>query len=261
MTIYDELIKEALQTGVIICGAKGCGKSNSAKVLASELIKNPNIQVRIFDTVQNWVHGFESILYQKINENTGQLYIGERNVLYDLELLDLEKVMETIGTIVTYDYSKQRILKSKNEMKKWIVYFIEEAQNVLGTYSLSKESGKLWVKMISESRNFNMAFIFVAQRMSDVSTKVIERANGYCFGRTSGDNDKKKIARIVGDAIIETRLENEEWIRISGDKISDEVTKLVSGEFIYFNGKVGKYIKFPLYSSNTTPIKISNGEY
>jgi len=254
-----EILQEILDTGIVLAGAKKCGKSNASKVLASEIIKeHPNIQVRIFDTCQNWVHGFEPVLCQKINDETRYLYTGKRNVLYDIELMDMEKIMDDIGKIVSHDYNEQRLLKTQNKMDRWIVYFIEEAQNVLGTYSLSRESGKLWIKMISEGRNFNMAFVFIGQRLADISTKVIERANGYLFGRTFGDNDKKKITRIVGDAIMDKGLgDNEDYIKITGNKIVEEVSKLETGEFIYFNGKVGRHIKFPCYTSDSTPIPLS----
>ena len=253
-----EILQEMLDTGIVIAGAKKCGKSNASKVLASEIIKNyPNIQVRIFDSCNNWVHGFESVLCQKINDETRYLYTGKRNVLYDIELLDIEKIMGDIGKIVSHDYSEQRLLKTQNKMEKWIIYFIEEAQNVLGTYSLSRDSGKLWVKMVSEGRNFNMAFVFIGQRMAEISTKVIERSNGYLLGRCGGDNDKKKIARIVGNAVIETKLENDEWLRVTGDKISEEVSRLETGEFVYFNGKTGRLIKFPEYKTESKPISLS----
>lgn len=256
--LTKEILQEMLDTGIVLAGAKKCGKSNASKVFASEIVKEyPNIQVRIFDTCQNWVHGFEPVLCQKINDETRYLYTGKRNVLYDIELMDIEKIMDDIGKIVSHDYNEQRLLKTQNKMERWIVYFIEEAQNVLGTYSLSRESGKLWIKMISEGRNFNMAFVFIGQRMADISTKVIERANGYLFGRTSGDNDRKKINRIVGNATISTRLENEEWIRLSGNKISEEISTLNTGEFIYFNGKEGRFIKFPNYVNASTPIPLS----
>lgn len=256
--LNSEIIKEMLQTGVVIAGAKGCGKSNAAKVLSSEIIKIPNIQCRIFDSCQNWKHGFDSsVICQTINEDTRSLYIGDKNVLYDIELMDIERTMDVIGKIVSYDYSVQRRLKAINKMERYIVYLIEEAQNILGTYSLSRESGKLWIKMVSEGRNFNMAFVFIGQRMADISTKVIERANGYLFGRTSGDNDRKKINRIIGNATISTRLENEEWIRLSGNKISEEISTLNTGEFIYFNGKEGRFIKFPNYVNASTPIPLS----
>lgn len=258
MVLTNEIIQEILDTGLIVVGSKKCGKSNASKILASEIIKGyPKIQCRIFDSCQNWVHGFEPIIYQKIDEETRYLYDGEQNVLYDIELMDTSRIMEIIGTVAQIDFKKQRLLKSANQMDKWIVYFIEEAQNVLGTYSLSKDSGKFWMKIISEGRNFNMAFIMIGQRMADISAKVIERAQGYLYGKTSGDNDKNKIRRIVGDAIISQQQDAGEWVRVSGDKITNEVSRLNMGEFIYFNGKNGRFMKFAEYQTTTAPILCS----
>jgi hypothetical protein len=257
MVLTNEIIQEILDTGLIVVGSKKCGKSNASKILASEIIKNyPNIQCRIFDSCQNWIHLFEPIVCQKIDGDTRYLYTGDQSVLYDIGLMDTEQIMESIGVLMQNDFNKQRLLKSVNRMDKWIVYFIEEAQNVLGTFSLSKTTGKLWIKVISEGRNFNMAFILIGQRMADISAKAIERAQGYLFGKTSGDNDRRKIKRIVGDAIISEHLEGEEWIRRSGDEIVNEVPRLDTGEFIYFNGKNGRYMKFSEYPNKTTPIPL-----
>lgn len=258
MKLNTEIIQEILDTGLIVVGAKKCGKSNASKIIATEIIRNQNnIQCRIFDSCQNWIHSFEPIIAQRINEETRYLYTGDRSVLYDIEYIDVERIMEAIGMIVEYDLDKQRKLKRVDMMDRWTMFFIEEAQNVLGTYSLSRESGKLWVKAISEGRNFHMAFVMVGQRIADISTKVIERAQGYLFGRTSGDNDRKKIKRIVGNAKITETINNDgDWIRITGNEIADEVAKLETGEFIYFNGKQGRLIQFPLYNADTKPINV-----
>jgi hypothetical protein len=255
MELNKEIIAEVLDTGLIVLGAKKAGKSNAAKVLATDIINNyPNIQCRIFDTCQNWLHGFEPIICQKIIEDTRYLYTEDKHVLYDIALMDIDEIMESIGAIAFYDYNRQRLLKSVGQLEnKWIVYVIEEAQNILGNYSLMKKSGKLWLKVISEARNFNMAFIMIGQRAADISAKAVERAQGYLFGRAGGDNDKKKIGRIVGNATIKEELRKAKWIRVQGDKIVDIVPKLNLGEFVYFNGNSGRVIQFPEYTTKTVP--------
>jgi len=251
-----EIIQEILDTGLIIIGSKKCGKSNSAKVLASEIIRGyPNIQCRIFDSCQVWVHEFDPILYHRINDNIRFLYIGNKHILYNIEYLDPELRMKAIESIVRYDRKQQEELKWKGQMNRWIVYIIEEAQNILGRYALSRESGKYWCTFISEGRNFNQAFVMIGQRAADISAQIIERAQGYLFGRASGDNDKSKIKRIVGKrARMVNQLVDDEWIKITGDKIAEETGQLQVGELIYFNGEKGSMIKFPEYKSGTKPI-------
>jgi len=253
--LTNEIIQEILDTGLIILGAKKCGKSNTAKIIASEMIKNPNFHIRIFDPCNNWVHEFEPIVYTRMNEDTRYYYSGNKNVLYDLEYVDAEEAMVRIGQIVLDDYEKQRWLKNNGGMKKWVINFIEEAQDVLGRYSLSRNTGKLWMKLVSQGRNFNLAFVMIGQRGSDLSASVVERAQGYLFGRASGENDRRKIRRIVGDARIKEQYgDGEEWKRVTGEEIADEVARLDRGQFIYFNGQFGRLIQFPLYKSDNKPL-------
>ena len=119
-------------------------------------------------------------------------------------------------------------------MNNWIVFIIEESQNVLGTIGRND----VWSTYISEARNLNMAFIFLARRMAQVSTKAVENCRGYFFGKTSGDNDLKKIRRMTTDVV------------------RDEVPKLGLYDFIYWNGVYAKkVINIPKYEADSHPIR------
>ena len=87
-----------------------------------------------------------------------------------------------------------------------------------------------------------MGFIFIGQRLADISTKVVERAQGYLFGRTTGDNDLQKIRRICGKS----------------SEVHLKVSRLGLGEFIYWNGVTAKQVKFKKYDSKgKTPFNVS----
>lgn len=236
-----EVLKNILETSLIVVGAKQHGKSNSVKVIGREIIKQQAIpiQVKIFDTCQNWVHEFEPIPYQTINDDTRLVYGGKKHILFDIELMDIEKIMKFTGEVIKRDYIQQRELKRKmggKHFMEWKLYIIEEAQNILGSYSLTRQDGKMWLKMVSESANFNMGFIFIGQRMSDISAKIIERAQGYLFGRATGDNDIAKIRRKCGKDL----------------GIHEDVKTLKRGEFIYYFGKRLPF-NCPKYDGKTKP--------
>lgn len=196
---------------------------------------------------QNLVHGFEPIFYQHINYDTrvpDDIYFGDDHFLYDIELSNVDEIKEIIGMIATTDFELQREYKKEYVMDNWILYCIEEAQNVIGTHALNGQSGKAWLKMISESRNFNMNFIFIAQRLADVSTKAVERCQGYLMGRMTGDNDLKKVQRICGKEI----------------DVSTIIPKLELGEYIYWNGiEAIRIVDTPKYDISTKPIKWRGG--
>jgi hypothetical protein len=73
---------------------------------------------------------------------------------------------------------------------------IEEVQNVLGSYSLSGNSGKFWLKEVSEGRNYGQYMIGLGQRFADISAKVVERTRYFLLGAISGENDANKIRRM-----------------------------------------------------------------
>lgn len=239
--IPEEVLKNILDTGLVVVGSKGTGKSNVVKCIVSEIIKrNLNIQCKIFDTCCNWRNSFEPIPMQELNESSylTPIYNGKESILFDVQYDDPELIEQKIGEMVYIDFRDNRLKKNiYGSIPDWKLYIIEEAQNVLNTYSLNKKDGRMWLKSISEGRNFNLGFIFIGQRLADISTKVIERAQGYLFGKMTGDNDLKKVKDICSK------------------KIANRVKELKQGEFIYYSGK--KQIQLllaPEYTSNTKPI-------
>lgn len=224
--IFNEIqLEDILRLGVVIVGLPDCGKTNLAKILAYELKEDQKFskQLKIFDTCLNWQFKFDSVLFQEINHKTRLIYNGLQHVLYNVNIKDAQKVMQIIGKIALNDYDKQYQLKTmqKGNVDHWKVYIIEEAQNILSTYALSSKSGKLWLKLVSEGRNFGLSFVFIGQRLADISTQAIERKNAYFFGKMLGDNDLAKIKRICG----------------SKSKIDYDVSRLDDkGEFVYYNG-------------------------
>jgi len=240
--LSNELLSTIKRSGLIITGGRGQGKSNLAKVIASQIIRsNPDIQVKITDSTQSWSHGFEPIEFQYINEDTlvGDIYFGERNFLYDIELVGVDDILDTITSICMSDFGLQRLFKKEDLMEdSWILYVIEEAQNVIGSYALNGKSGKGFLKLISESRNFNMNLILITQRLSDVSTKAVERCSTYAFSKMTGDNDLKKVQRICG--------------KESG--VAETLPKLGVGEFILWNGDHASKLNVPLYNPVTKPM-------
>ena len=240
----DWFVREMFRAGLLVCGGPGTGKSNVSKVILSQLIGGsiPDVQVKITDSAQIWIHGFEPIIYQHINEDTifpNDIYLGDDHILYDLEFWDFDMVRDTIGNLVSTDYDIQRLYKKEDLMDNHIVWCIEEAQNILGRYVLTGNSGKRWLKLISEMRNFNISFVWIGQRISDVATQAIERVQNYLIGKSVGDNDLRKIQRICG----------------SDSGVHEMVPRLEVGQFIYWNGSQAyRVTDVPLYRPTTKPI-------
>lgn len=238
----DDRIKDhIMSTGVGLFGSGKCGKTNLAKILASQLHTDENIQLKIFDKAQNWVHEFEQINYQDLTLHTLEregFYFGDQPILFNCKINNPRDIRKVISEIVNYDYEYHWELKEIDEMNRWIVYFIEEAQNILGTIG----SYDIWNTFISEGRNFNMAFVFIARRMAQVSTKARENMQSFIWGRMLGENDLRKVKSVAGRDIMEA------------------VASLPRYEFIYYNaGEAYRINNVPLYTANGRPRRV-NGD-
>lgn len=228
------LKNEILSTGLLVTGSGKCGKTNLVKLIARQLMNDNSLQLKLVDTVQNWVHEFGNILYQDLNEKTlaeEGFYFGDQSILFNAKILTPKDIKYTISEIVRYDYEYQWALKSEGLMDRSIIFIIEEAQNILGTIGLNDP----WNTYISTGRNLNMAFIFIGRRMAQVSARARENVQGYIWGRIGGELDLDRVSRTAGDAVAAT------------------LPTLKVGEFIYYTGnKAYKIVDVPLYIPDGT---------
>lgn len=235
----DVILNGILKTGLVVVGGKDTGKSNAGKVIASEIIRNQPlpIQVKFFDTASNLRWNFDPILYQSIDEKTRYFYDGNEHILFDIALVDEVDILSFIERVILTDYYRMRERKEElgGHIDKWILYMCEESQNLIGSYSLMRREGIRLLKFFSEGRNFNQSYILIGQRLADVSTKAIERCNGYLFGKMTGDNDIAKLKRIVG----------------RDSAIVNDIKKLEveKGQFLFYNGNSTYDFNCPKYDS------------
>ena len=186
---------------------------------------------------------FEAIKCQLINEQSRFIYGGDEHILFDLDFIEEEDVFNFIEKVILNDYINQRRRKAElgGHNDKWFVYLIEEAQNILGSFSLMRRSGRRLLKLMSESRNFGLTYILIGQRLAEMSTRAIERRHSYLFGRMTGDNDISKLKRIVGrDSIIIKEVKN---------------LDVAKGQFLFYNGSSVYDFNCPKYDNkNQKPI-------
>ncbi len=237
--IPDDLLNEVLKTGLVVVGGKGTGKSNAVKVITREILRRNIATVKIFDQALNWMFDFGHLEYQLI----GELSILDNidNCIYDMTLIDDPQTINTlIRRSVSVDFHNLARLKllSGGIVNKWILYIVEEAQNVIGSSALRGRENRFWLKAISTGRNLGLSFIFIGQRLADISSKATERCHAYLIGKMLGDNDLRKLRSITN--------KNLTW----------KVKGLEVGEFYYYNGQT-ELLQFPLFngykSSEYTP--------
>jgi hypothetical protein len=162
--------------------------------------------------------------------------------------VDSNMTNKAIGEIVMNDFINKPNIKKENQGENTYtnIYIIEEIQNVLGSYAMTGDIGRFWLKMASECANYGQVMIGIGQRLGDISAKFVERTKYFMFGSLSGDNDLKKIQRMAGE---------------DGDKLGDAITQLKFGEFLFWDkvGKTADVIGFPKFEQNEKPYQYVNG--
>lgn len=240
--IPRRILEDILSHKCSIIADNQMGKTNLSKLIISEMVKqNLPVQNKIFDVAQTWRHNFLSTFkFQEINEATRKVWTGDENILYDIAYEDSEQIMQFMGNEVMEDYRKAREAKkaANGKLGNWILYTLEESQNSLGSYALNKISGRLWLKAISESANFNLSFLFIGQRASDISAKAVERAQSRFIGRTTGDNNTRKLRGLIGSKSGMTEL---------GQPLHEVAKTLKVGQFIYWSGSEAYMFECPRF--------------
>lgn len=210
-----DFYEEIKESGCIICGTIGCGKTNFAKQLARQLVNeyaDKDAIIRIFDVVGNWLFNFDGDVPSQNVYNANELRINAKVMVYRLNLKTESERIEFIKNVFEKDLERQKRLFDKFEGDKTklpkIIYIVEEANTILSTYSIREGFFKDFVAF---SRNFNIASIYVMQRLSDSSPKVIERIPNIAIGKTVGSNDLRRIKDIIPKKHSKTANFSKKW--------------------------------------------------
>jgi ABC-type dipeptide/oligopeptide/nickel transport system ATPase component len=234
---------------LMIIGLGGTGKTNTAMHIVHYLMskaeyKDGKIIIRLGDSANVWKLKFDRIPYVDITKKPS-IPDNEGTLLLDLGYLSNAKNVALLENLVKQDYYIQRELMDKNNGQTPIkrIYVFEEIQNLFGSYKRSD----FWLKIWSESRNYGQYFIGLAQRLSDVSTKIVERTKYMLIGSLSGDNDLGKVRRMFG--------------KETGERVINIVMTLKRGEFLLIdkdNTDNSLKIYFPKFEQNGKPYEYDN---
>jgi GTPase SAR1 family protein len=243
--MMNEIVEHLIGNGkLMVIGLGGTGKTNTTMHIVRWLMqmlqyKAGNMVIRIGDSANVWKLKFDKIPYVDITKK-GSIPENEKTVLLDLGYLDGSKNVAILQNLIGEDYYSQRELMNKNHGQTPImrIYVLEEVQNLFGSYKRSD----FWLKIWSESRNYGQYFIGLAQRLSDVSTRIVERTKYMLIGSLSGDNDLAKIRRMFG--------------KTTGESVINKIQALQRGEFLLIdtqNSESSFKIYFPEFIQNGSP--------
>lgn len=256
--------------GVHLCGSKGYGKSVALKHIAWFYAQQPDTTVLICDTIQNWIHSFDTCQYYTVKENAvteisrnvelhedmGYLtwakqyridsepfeYLEDmlkrkrRLILYNVELQEIDLVGVFQAKIIDYLYQKQRIQKKywKDKLPHQYVIISEETEAVFDTTILDRKIMNRTRKQYSEMANLRISMFSCSQRLTEVSLKFRGKMDSYLLTKSSLEDWDSRLTRIL---------------RFS--KHRNEIPNLPIG--IFLDTKTDTLVQFPDFKPNGFP--------
>lgn len=250
--ILLKILKALVENGkLIVVGLGGHGKTIATMHITRMLLNSQDYRdgkfiIKICDSANVWKWKFDKIPFINMVK-TRNIPEEEKVLLLDLGFTDTDRNTQIVENLMRGDYLQQREMMNANSGQLPIrrIYIIEEIQNILGSYSLSGNSGKFWLKETSEGRNFGQYMIGLGQRFADISAKVVERTRYFLLGAISGENDANKIRRMFssdrGARVVNCLLGLEPHQFLFLDKENPELSaKIYFPDFIQ-NGKPFEY--------------------
>lgn len=236
---YEEKIQKVLENSVDLTfvSEKGHGKTWASENLAKKIIEDPNNRLIVFESFPKWINEFPDASFMEIPqdwitqtdktidlENTwirheknyslknedlvNQFLNKNRHCIFLVNSDDIEAIAFFCYSIVYKFYRRKYDMLRKGYPIKENVYFIlEEAQNSLDRFVLTKGLFNRYRKLFSEARNMGLHWILITQRLQDLSTYFRCRTS-LAIGKISLDDWDLKLGRMlkplqIGKSILE----------------------------------------------------------
>lgn len=216
---------------ILVTGISGSGKSNAAKVIVEELVKN-NIPVIVIDTESE---------YASLKEITDRILVlggSYRDIdVEDVAFEDLIEVFFASGINIVLDIGERRKTEKLGITKDFTELLYDKALYYKKPFFLVFEECNLFAPEIAESKGIptlsickdisergrkrGIHSIWITQRTARLSKDVIGNCNIRLIGRIVQENDIAKIKPILKDANIpesEIMELQQEFFLIAGNK-------------------------------------------
>ncbi|SDK90116.1 AAA-like domain-containing protein [Natronorubrum texcoconense] len=199
-------VVELLTGRGFVTGKSGSGKSNTASVIAEELLES-GFPLLIVDTDGEY-YGLKEE-YEMLHAGADEecdIQIGpehaeqmaslalEENVPVILDVsgyLDEEVADELLRKI-----ARQLFVKEK-KLKKPFLLVVEEVHEYIPEGGGMGETGRLLIKISKRGRKHGLGILGISQRPADVKKDFITQANWLVWHRLTWDNDTNVVGRII----------------------------------------------------------------
>jgi len=199
-------VVEILTGRGFVTGKSGSGKSNTASVLAEELL-DAGYPLLVVDTDGEY-YGLKEE-YEMLHAGADEecdIQIGpehaEQMATLALEenvpvILDVSGYLdEDVADELLKKIARQLFIKEK-KLKKPFLLIVEEVHEYIPEGGGVGETGKLLIKISKRGRKHGLGILGISQRPADVKKDFITQANWLVWHRLTWDNDTKVVGRII----------------------------------------------------------------
>ena len=199
-------VVELLTGRGFVTGKSGSGKSNTASVIAEELLE-AGFPLLIVDTDGEY-YGLKEE-YEMLHAGADEecdIQIGpehaEQMATLALEenvpiILDVSGYLdEEVADELLRETARQLFVKEK-KLKKPFLLVVEEVHEYIPEGGGMGETGKLLIKIGKRGRKHGLGILGISQRPADVKKDFITQANWLVWHRLTWDNDTKVVGRII----------------------------------------------------------------
>ena len=227
--MIDQIIRDIMQTHIILNAEAGHGKSTSLMTIIQQLKQqNPETIIKVFDVSQAWFHRAPLTHRQRIGRDTDFENIPD--CVYETGALTEDERRLFVASIIRQDYDQRRDAKYDNPFVKFprAVYVFEEADTYFDSASLNKkdEASATLRDFIKVGRNFGMrAFCVATAAVGELGTK-LRRRSKHLIGKILSDSDYREYNR-------------------KSKGLGGLALELPRFTWIYFNGQVSEPFRIP----------------
>ncbi|WP_137291496.1 ATP-binding protein [Natronorubrum halophilum] len=199
-------VVELLTGRGFVTGKSGSGKSNTASVIAEELLE-AGYPLLIVDTDGEY-YGLKEE-YEMLHAGADEecdIQIGpehaEQMASLALEenvpvILDVSGYLdEDVANELLRKIARQLFVKEK-KLKKPFLLVVEEVHEYIPEGGGVGETGKLLIKISKRGRKHGLGILGISQRPADVKKDFITQANWLVWHRLTWDNDTNVVGRII----------------------------------------------------------------
>ena len=200
-------VVELLTGRGFITGKSGSGKSNTASVVAENLLDSA-FGLLIVD-VDGEYYGLKEeyeILHAGADEECDIVVSPEHaEKLATLALEENVPIILDVSGYLEEDVADELLLEvvrhlfaKEKRLKKPFLLVVEECHEYIPEGGGMNETGKMLIKVGKRGRKHGLGIVGISQRPADVKKDFITQCDWLCWHRLTWDNDTKVVGRILG---------------------------------------------------------------